>query len=158
MSPNRMTDRAQESEQQVVIIWIAGEGHIADPTCHIKTITLHWVWIIIRAVHFNEEKCSFAAQCFLIFLLFAYQCFEISRIIISWHIQYALLSVMWLLSNFLGREKNLKTISFYQKIPHMGTHMLRALMLEKKKKKLKNMGTNMLLSWKTHFFEPSAHF
>lgn len=59
---------------------------------------------------------------------------------------------------FGKRKKSLKTISFYQKISHMGTHMLRALMLEKKKKKLKNMGTNMLLSWKTHFFEPSAHF
>lgn len=50
---------------------------------------------------------------------------------------------------------NIKIMLFYQKIPHMGTSMPKALMLEKT---LKNMGTNMLLSWKTHFFEPSAHF
>lgn len=27
-----------------------------------------------------------------------------------------------------------------------------------KKKNAKEYGRNMLLSWKTHFFEPSAHF
>lgn len=56
MSPNCMTDRIQASEQQVVIIGSAREGHIADPTCHIKAITLHWIRIIMYVRYISVEN------------------------------------------------------------------------------------------------------
>lgn len=60
-----MTDRILESEQQVVIIWIAREGHIADPTCHIKAITLQWIRIIMcaRYVQWRREAHLLPSVC-----------------------------------------------------------------------------------------------
>lgn len=47
-------------------------------------------------------------------------------------------------------------MSFYQKNT---TYVLSyAQSPNAEKKKQKNMGINMLLSWKTLFFQPSAHF
>ncbi len=120
----------------------------------------------VCTVRFSEETSSFAARSFLFLFCFSHtsvlkRLLNISQLHSKPTLKSIAFRYMITVKPFGGEmqltTKQCLTIRKF----HIWALISPKLSYFKKEtcpKKLKNMGTNMLLSWKTHFFEPSAHF